>query len=405
MKTMTDAAHGMLIRTDVNGASFYLVVDSLLRDTSSGGLRIAEDLDLGEVQALSREMTLKFSFIGLQRGGAKSGLKLPPGTDSIRKQEILEAVGARIGAIIRTGIYYPGMDMNCGPDDLRALYRGAGFNVGKMTDTSFYTAISVANAIEACVGADGSGQKTYTIAVEGFGSVAAYLAERLPPERYKFVAISTIAGARASDDGFSAADLVALRKQWGDEFVNHLPEGHPVEMQQLFSVQADILIPSARTWSIDSEVAATVRARYVIPAANAPYAGDAVSIMEKSGIVCLPGYVVNCGGVYASSLHDSGVSAEQIEQVSSEQYRRAVAALLERSGATGVSPVTIAQSVAERRFADKASTASNRSVWEKVYDKVRRAGVTPHSVHAKKIFNSFRTNLEELEMQLQRWQP
>ena len=405
MKTMTDAAHGMLIRTDVNGASFYLVVDSLLRDTSSGGLRIAEGLDLGEVQALAREMTLKFSFIGLQRGGAKSGLTLPPGTDPGRKQEILEAVGARIGAIIRTGIYYPGMDMNCGPDDLRALYRGAGFNIGKMTDTSFYTAISVANAIEACVGADGSGKKTYTIAVEGFGSVAAYLAERLPPERYKFVAISTIAGARASDDGFSAADLVALRKQWGDAFVNHLPEGHPVQMQQLFSVQADILIPSARTWSIDSEVAATVRARYVIPAANAPYSGDAVSIMEKSGIVCLPGYVVNCGGVYASSLHDSGVSAEQIEQVSSEQYRRAVAALLERARTTGFSPVTIAQSVAERRFSDKASTASNRSVWEKVYDKVRRAGVTPHSVHAKKVFNSFRTNLEELEMQLQRWQP
>lgn len=399
------APNGMLIRTDVDGASFYLVIDSLLRDTSSGGLRITEDLDISEVEALAREMTLKFSFIGLQRGGAKSGLKIPPGTDAAAKKAILKAVGARIGGIIRKGIYYPGMDMNCGPDDLRALYRGAGINVGTMTDTSFFTAISVTNSIEACVESDTSGKKTFTIAVEGFGSVAAYLAERLPVDRFRFVAISTIAGAKACQSGFSAATLVAQRKQSGDDFVNHLTEGDSIDRQSLFAIPADILVPSARTWSLDDAVARTVQARYVVPAANAPYTGESVRILEERGIVCLPGYVVNCGGVYASSLHDSGVARQQIEEISSNGYRRVVAALLKRSRESGLSPLAIAESVAKRRFAAQASGGQNRTLWDKLYDKARGTGVVPGSMHAGKVLGSFRRNLEKLVQQLQEWQP
>jgi len=394
-----------MIRTDVDDASFYLVVDSLLRDTSSGGLRIAEDLDLDEVAALAREMTLKFSFIGLQRGGAKSGLRIPQGTDAARKRAILEAVGRRIGAIIRAGIYYPGMDMNCGPDDLRSLYRGAGFNVGEMTDTSFFTAISVANAIEACVGREPFAKEPFTIAVEGFGSVAAYLAERLPEDRFRFVAVSTMAGARACETGFSSSALVSLRKQHADEFVRQISEGDAIDRESLFSIQADILIPSARTWSITDDIARTIRNRYVIPAANAPYSGDAVAILRERGIVALPGYVVNCGGVYASSLHDSGVEQQQIAEISTNQYRRSVTALLDRAEATGVSPVTVAESVAERRFIAKSSQAVGKSIWEKLYDRARRSGVASRSMHAKKVLGSFRTNLEELEHQLREWQP
>jgi len=135
----------LAIQTDVDGSAFYLVINSLRCGTSSGGLRIAEDIDHEEVSTLAREMTLKFSFIGLPRGGAKSGLRIPSGTDASGKKSILQEVGRRLGAIIRAGIYYPGMDMNCGPDDLRAFYQGAGIKLGRITDTSFFTALSVAN--------------------------------------------------------------------------------------------------------------------------------------------------------------------------------------------------------------------------------------------------------------------
>jgi glutamate dehydrogenase (NAD(P)+) len=399
-----DKSSHLAISTDVNGASFHLVINSLLLDTSSGGLRIAEDLDFEEVAALAREMTLKFSFIGLQRGGAKSGLKIPRGTDAAGKRAILEEVGRRLGAIIRTGIYYPGMDMNCGPDDLRALYRGAGFNLGEMTDTSFFTAISVANAIEACVACDMPSKRPFTIAVEGFGSVAAYLAERLPADRFKFIAVSTLSGARACAEGFPADLLVSLRRQCGDEFVHQLLVGKPIDKGTLFSCDVDIAVPSARTWAIGDAVARTIKARYVIPAANAPYCENSVAILHENGVVALPGYVVNCGGVYASSLHDSGVAHDKIEQVSAGPYRRVVAALLERAQTTGVSPMMIAESVAMQRFAAKSSQVCKKHLRDKIWERAHRKFKVTRSLHANRVLSSFCANLEELEQQLRVWQ-
>jgi len=218
------------------------------------------------------------------------------------------------------------------------------------------------------------------------------------------VAISTISGAKVCQSGFSAATLVAQRKQFGDAFVNHLLEGDLIDRQSLFAIPVDILVPSARTWSLDAAIAQTVQSRYVIPAANAPYTDDSVRILEGRGIICLPGYVVNCGGVYASSLHDSGVALQQIEEISSNGYRRVVAALLKSSRETGHSPLVIAGSVAERRLAAQISGGHNRTVADMLYEKARGTGVVPASLHAGKVLGSFRRNLEKLIQQLQEWQ-
>lgn len=68
------------------GAKGLLVVDTTVDDTSSGGLRVTEDLTLGEVSALAREMTPRFSFVGRPSGGAKSGLRIPSGASVEEKR-------------------------------------------------------------------------------------------------------------------------------------------------------------------------------------------------------------------------------------------------------------------------------------------------------------------------------
>ena len=101
------------VATEGSNWSGYIAIDSLVNGTSSGGLRIAHNIDLSEVCLLSREMTLKFSFIGLSRGGAKSGVQMPRNIDPVERRLILEEFGRRTAALIRTGIYYPALDLNC----------------------------------------------------------------------------------------------------------------------------------------------------------------------------------------------------------------------------------------------------------------------------------------------------
>lgn len=389
----------MVIAAEACGASAYIVIDSIVNGTSSGGLRILEDLSLDEVKALAREMTFKYAFAGLPRGGAKSGIRMPAGVKKEEKHRILGEIGKKFGPIINAGIYYPGMDMNCGPEDLKALYRGAGISIGKVTDTSYFTAISVVNAIYACKEVFCENQRRpLTLAIEGFGSVGGYVAERLPEKDFVITAVSTMVGAvRSGPSGFKKGDLARLRKEHGDEFVKKIA-GDPIEKEELLSLPVDILVPSARTWVINSGNVDGIRASFVVPIANAPYTVEAEEILYKRGKVCLPGFVTNSGGVYASSLFDSGVKRPEIEEVSAGQYRDVIKALLKKSIEIKRSPLKIAEEVASRRLL--TGSAATRTLADRIVKKAAQKGFIPKGVNGKLFLKKFVENLRKLEREI-----
>jgi hypothetical protein len=102
------------IRIAGDGYEGFVVVDSLVGDTSAGGVRIYDDLELAEIGDLAREMSLKYALFRLPRGGAKAGLRLAPGLSGEERLRALRDFGRKLGPIVRNGIYNPGMDMNCG---------------------------------------------------------------------------------------------------------------------------------------------------------------------------------------------------------------------------------------------------------------------------------------------------
>lgn len=379
----------------LSGAEGFLVIDSRVCNTSSGGVRISEDLQREEVRALAREMTLKYAFCGLPRGGAKSGIRLPAGCTPAQKLGIVEDFGRKIGHFIRGGLYYPGMDMNCGPGDLRLIYRGAGIALEKTTDTSYYTALSLANGVEACADFLGGGPPV-TLAVEGFGSVASHLASMLDPSRYRFAAVSTAEGAALVPEGVGGRELAELRKAHGDPFVNHIPGGEPVDKRTVLTLRVDLLIPAARTWTLHPGNAGEVRARGIVPAANAPYTEEVIEPLQKRGIVCLPGFVTNAGGVFASSLADSGVPPADIDHLCRTLYRRIVADLLSAAQRTGTSPVRLAEAAARRRLSE-----GNEGIlgdWGSRFLKsASNRGLLPRSAYGRYYLRRFAGGLERLD--------
>ncbi|MEW5746944.1 MAG: Glu/Leu/Phe/Val dehydrogenase dimerization domain-containing protein [Nitrospirota bacterium] len=402
MDSIENMTAGLSIAAELSGGGrAFVVVDSLYHGTSSGGVRVAENIELGEVQALAREMTLKFRFIGLPRGGAKSGIRMPAGLSPDGKRRLLEEVGRRYAPLIQTGLYYPGMDMNCGPDDLRALYRGAGIALGAVTDTSYFTALSVANAVIACSDVLAGDGRPLTVAIEGFGSVGRSLAERLPAERFRIVAVSTMKGAAVdrSRKGFSAPLLSSLRREFGDDCVSMIG-GARTERERLLEAEVDILLPSARTWVIDENTARNVRARCIVPIANAPYTKEAVGLLHERGVVCLPGFVTNSGGVYASSLYDSGVPGERIEQISATLYRRIVGLLVRKAAELRQSPVVLAEAVAlerlRRAHEGHGQGQGSAGLVRRIGKLLRRKGIVPRAWHARAFEARFINNLEQL---------
>jgi glutamate dehydrogenase (NAD(P)+) len=372
----------------------YVAIDSIINDTSSGGVRISEDLNLAEVKALAKEMTLKYSFIGLQRGGAKSGIKMPAGVSIEEKRRILEDFGKRVSSIIKAGIYHPGMDMNCGPDDLRAIYKGAGYEIGSVTDTSFFTAISVSNAIYACKESFGFKRVPLTVAIQGFGSVGGCLASRLPEDQFKIVSVSTIKGGILNEEGLPLRTLIESWRKYGDDFVNKMG-GKGIEKERVLTADVDILIPSARTWVINENNVYDIKARFIIPIANAPYTENALEILHDKGIICLPGFVTNSGGVYASSLFDSGVPVKEIEDLSTIFYRDVIKRLLKKSIEERISPVKVSEEIARKRFNSTAMNSDDKR-FEKLLRSGYRKGMIPKKIYGMFVLNRFIANLKKL---------
>ncbi len=374
----------------------YVVIDSFYNNTSSGGVRITPDLDLEEVQDLAHEMTLKFSLFGLKKGGAKAGLRLESQLAPAVRARALEDFGRRIAPLIGNGIYNPGMDMNCGPRDLQAIYRGAGITLGEVTDSSLYTALSVASAIGAgCRSLQAKNDGRMTLAIEGFGSVARHLAECLPKEHYRVLSVATIAGAVRDSRGYDLEFLARMRDQHGDEFVRRI-QGEAVSRDDVLTDDVDVLLPGSRTRAITAELAARIRARMIVPIANAPYAPATVPALQKRGVVCLPGYVTNVGGVLGSSLFDSGVPRETVTRMFEHEFASVVEALIESSRRSGTSPCEIAESLAGP---SRMGHPDSSSLGRKVYQRYLRKRL-PRSVRGRIALRTCRRTLHALVEQL-----
>lgn len=347
----------MTIQISGDDYTGYVVIDSIVHNTSSGGVRIAADVSLEEVRELAQEMTLKYALFRLPRGGTKAGVRLAVDLDPEARLRALQDFGRKLAPLVRTGIFNPGMDMNCGPDELRAIYRGAGVELAAVTDTAWFTGLSAANAIAACVAELGTAGRPATLVIEGFGSVGRHLAARLPPSDYTIVGVATVRGAVWNPEGWEPRLLADLKTRFGDELVDRLP-GERITRDELLCRDVDVLVPSARTRAIGPEIAPRLRARAVVPIANAPYADGAVDILHRKDIVCLPGYLANVGGVLASALFDEGVARSDVERLFDAHYRAIVGKLIRTGRRLGVPAAGLAAALAEKRFPERARQAT-----------------------------------------------
>ena len=219
----------------------------------------------------------------------------------------------------------------------------------------------------------------------------------LPQDRYHIVGLATTEGGIARESGFSIADLTAARAAHGDRLVHHL-NGQTLPREAVAALPADVFLPAARTRSIGMSLADALQVKAVIPIANAPYAEGVVARLHARGIVSLPGFVTNCGGVFASSLHDSGVPRDQIARIFGPGYRHTVARLLERARSLGQSPVDTATLVAERALEQRLKNASPPTLLDKVRSRAVRRG--PKTLRRRRAYRHCLESLAQLDADL-----
>jgi glutamate dehydrogenase/leucine dehydrogenase len=109
-----EPAYQKIVDLHDNDASAFVVIDSYLGGGGTGGIRMGESVTLEEVASLAHEMSLKFAWLNIARGGAKSGIAYTGTLSAERKNRLLIEFGKAISGLLESRAYIPGMDLGVG---------------------------------------------------------------------------------------------------------------------------------------------------------------------------------------------------------------------------------------------------------------------------------------------------
>lgn len=319
------------ISVEAEGFHGFLVIDSAVNGMSAGGVRLKPDLTAEELGLLARVMTLKFGFLGLPCGGAKAGLDIagPLGPDE--RAAVFTAFGRALAPLIRTWGFRPGQDLGTMPEDISQMLRGAGvrpFESGALALGSAYTGLSVAIAADQAFRMQARYSDRMSFAIAGFGRVGSAVAREMVHRGSRLVGISTVQGALYDPQGLDLALLQKLQRQHGDGLVSAYGSADRITPGLLLEAGVDVLCPCGGPFAIDDANAARIRARIICPGANLPMTDAAEKILGARGIVCVPDFIANCGGVLGPTMLSSGLPADVVREFMQRRLTRRVAEIM-----------------------------------------------------------------------------
>lgn len=309
--------------------SAIIVVHNTARGPAMGGLRMAPDVGVAEVVDLARAMTYKNAGALLELGGGKSALAVDPARFRRGSPERRDLIGWYARLLEHAPNYTPGPDMYTDEQDMQVIFEIAGRSIGRPADKGGIpidllglTSLGCITDLKAAVEGgyvEGIGSlRGMRIAVEGFGNVGAAIARLAHHEGARIVAASDLpdpqrdyGGVVMHEDGLDIEPMMKARAA-GRSIIETTQPGVRVlkgaaSLKQVFAVDCDVVVPAARTDTVDLEIARTIKARFVLQAANKPLSPEAEAHLHGRGVLCSVDYLSNCGGIVAC--------AEELDEV------------------------------------------------------------------------------------------
>jgi glutamate dehydrogenase (NAD(P)+) len=333
------------------GMKAILVVDNVAVGPAIGGVRMAPDVSLEECFRLARAMTFKNAAAGLPHGGGKSVIFADPAMEPAKKQELVRAFAQAIGPITD---YIAGPDMGTDEAAMAWIQDEIGRSVGLPReiggiplDEIGATGLGLVSAAEVAMGHMGIEMKGARIAVQGFGSVGRHAARFFAGKGALLVAAADSRGTVEDPDGLDVEGLIAIKGQGGH--VTDLEGGGKMDVAGIVGVDCDIWIPAARPDMIDRENAGEVKAKLIVQGANIGVTEEAEAMLAQRGVLCIPDFISNAGGVICASVEYHGGTENQALQAIDEKIRANTAEILDRAERNGILPRAAAVAMAAER--------------------------------------------------------
>jgi glutamate dehydrogenase (NAD(P)+) len=170
-----------------------------------------------------------------------------------------------------------------------------------------------------------------------------------------------------------------------------------INKEALLELKVDVLLPCARHHSIHMGNVGKIKARLISSGSNAPITEEAEKALSLHGILCVPDFISNAGGVLGGTMEFAGFSRTAIEQFVDRDYSRQVSMLLEKARREGVYVRDVAEQLALERFARMKDASQDRSARSRAFSfalDMYRAGMIPSFLVGALAQQYFRRRIE-----------
>jgi len=343
------------------GLRGILVVDNTAAGPAIGGLRMAADASLSECVRLARAMSLKNAAAGLAHGGGKSVLIADPKCSPGRKEALVRAM-ARALADERGYIFGPDMGtdeacMGWVHDEIgRAvgLPRAIG---GIPLDEIGATGFGLRHAVEVAAPFARVDLHGARVVIQGYGHVGRPAARFLAELGCVTVAVADSRGAVHAEAGLDLGRLDALKAE-GRSVADYAEGGDAKQLtpEELVGVDCEIWVPAARPDVLRADNVDTLRAQLVVSGANIATTPEAEQKLQARGVVNVPDFIANAGGVICAAMEYHGASQAAALDAIAERVRSNTQRVLETAAREGVLPRQAAEELSRHRIRSAMAT-------------------------------------------------
>ncbi len=332
-----------------SGLKAIVVVDNVAVGPAIGGVRMAPDVSTEEVFRLARAMTKKNAAAGLPHGGGKSGIIA--NSRNADKPRLLRAFARAIRYLVE---YIPGPDMGTDETCMAWIHDEIGRAVGLPRvlggiplDEIGATGYGVAQCAEIAAPLCDLDLKGARVAIEGFGNVGRHAARYLAEKGCRIVAATDSRGGVYDANGIDVDELSQVKRK--SSSVVNFASGTKIQQPDLFAVDCDILVPAARPDCIHMENFGDIKAKLIIQGANIPATAAAETMLHQRGVLVVPDFIANAGGVICAAVeHRGGSEHDAFDQIANK-IRDNTQAVLSRAQRENMVPRHAADELARER--------------------------------------------------------
>ena len=301
-------------------------------------------------------MTWKCSIAGLPFGGAKSGITADPKKLTPQQKDNLVAAFARAISIVAPHHYVAAPDMNMAEHEMRIIATTIGSpkactgkpkDLGGLPHELGSTGFGVYHATIVAAPFAKLNLKKATIAIEGFGNVGSFAATFLAKHGATIVAVSDSKGVLYNPKGLDIPAVARAKQNKGS--VTNYTQGNVLPAQDIITLPVDILITAAIPDIIKEKDIPHIKAKLIVEGSNIPMTFEVEEQLHTKGILVVPDFVANAGGVISSYVeYISGTEKEMFKTVK-EKIVANTKLVLETARKKKITPRTAALKIAQDR--------------------------------------------------------